>query len=620
MTHLPGPRRARLGVALAAAVALLVSGCSGDAGSTKDVASKYKDMPAETGKPKDGGTITVALTPGLSPNYIYPYPPASVSGTVIARGQLWRALYRPSGSGEGVVNEELSMAEMPSFSDDRRTVEISLKDYQWSNGRPVVADDVVFSLDLLKAGIAESPGNWSFYTPGQFPDGVRAEATDDRTVTFHLDTAYNESYLLSMLTLLYVMPSQEWNIAETGGEHLDSTDPKNATAIYRYLTKQAEDQAGFATNPLWQVVNGPFRLKSFDSTTGSFSLVPNEEYSGPGDQHLDQVDFKAFTSASAVLNQYKAGTLTVGTLDASFVNEIDALKEDGYHVYGAPAPARFDPLTFNFENTVDNFDKIASQLYVRQALQHLIDQEGYIASRGVYNGTASENYSVAGAESPYPPEFGDEPTYPFDPDAAEKLLTDHGWKVVPDGRTTCENPGTGADQCGAGIPKGQAISFTLASANTPSYVGARDIAFASQAKKLGIEVKVVTKSLNYMYANYGNSFAPAKANEWATQDYGAIYQAAGYPTSNTLFNTTGGFNLGSYANEEVDELIDQSTFGADPAALSKEITTISEDLPVLLFPTPHTLVVWKDTLSGPQDSFHALLSFLYSPELWYFHQ
>lgn len=617
MTHLRGQRTGRLGATLVAVVALLVSGCSSEGASTKDVAKKYKDIPAETGKPQDGGTITVALTPGLSPNYIYPYPPASANGTVIARGLMWRALYRPSGAGDQVVNAEQSLAEMPEVSADRRTVTVRLKDYQWSNGRAVTADDVVFSLDLLKAALDKSPGNWSFYTPGQFPDGVSAEATADDTVTFHLETAYNESYLLSMLALLYVMPSQEWAIAETGGPQLDFTDPKNAKAIYTYLTKQSEDQAGFATNPLWQVVNGPFKLKSFDSTTGSFSLVPNEEYSGPGDQHLDQVDFKAFTSASAVLNQYKAGTLTVGTLDSSYVTEIDALKKDGYHVYGAPAPARFDALTINFENTVGDFDKIIAQPYVRQALQHLIDQQGYVESRGIYNGAASENYSTAGADSPYPPEFGDRAPYPYDPAAAEKLLTEHGWKVTPNGATTCESPGSADDQCGAGIPQGAKISFTLASANTPAYVGARDVAFVSEAKKLGIEVEVVTKSLNYMYANYGNSFAPATKNEWAMQDYGPLYLAAGYPSSNTVFNTTGSFNLGSYSNKDVDQLIDESTFGADPAVLAKEITTISEDLPVLFFPTPHTLVVWKDTLSGPEESFQALLSFLYSPELWY---
>ncbi|MEU8322419.1 ABC transporter substrate-binding protein [Nonomuraea sp. NPDC048881] len=619
MTHVSGQRRARLAVALAAAVAVLATACTGGGGAAKDPAAGYASQPAQSGKPKDGGTVTVALTPGLSPNYIYPYPPAAANGTVIARGLMWRSLYRPSGEGDQVADAELSLAEPPAYSTDRKTVTIKMKDYKWSDGNPVTAGDVVFSLTLLKAALAESPANWSFYTPGQFPDGVTAKAAAPDTLTLELETAYNPSYLMSMLTLLYVMPSKAWDIDRAGGPHLDYTKPKNATAIYKYLTKESESQSTFATNPLWQVVNGPFRLKSFDPTTGSFSLAPNESYSGPGDSRLDQVDFKAFTSAAAVLNQFKAGNLTVGTLDSSFITQIGALKAKGFNVYGAPAPARFDALTINFGNTVNGFDKIIAQPYVRQALQRLIDQPGYIAGRGIYNGAGSPNYSTAGSGSPYPPAFGDAPPYPHDPAAAAKLLTDNGWQVVPNGSTTCVRPGTGQGECGAGIPRGQEISFTLASANTPAYVGARDVAFASAAKKLGVEVKIVTKSLTYMYANYGNTFAPANKNEWAMQDYGPLYLAAGYPSSNTVFNAKGSFNLGGYRDDEVDRLIDASTFGADAGALSAEVTRIAQELPVLFFPTPHTLVVWKDTLSGPQSSFRALLSYLYTPELWYFH-
>ncbi|MEU1393021.1 MULTISPECIES: ABC transporter substrate-binding protein [unclassified Nonomuraea] len=619
MTHVSGKQRARLAVALAAAVAVLATACTGGGGAAKDPAAGYAGQPAQSGKPKDGGTVTVALTPGLSPNYIYPYPPAAANGTVIARGLMWRSLYRPSGEGDQVADAELSLAEPPAYSPDRKTVTIKMKDYKWSDGNPVTAGDVVFSLTLLKAALAESPANWSFYTPGQFPDGVTAKAAAPDTLTLELETAYNPSYLMSMLTLLYVMPSKAWDIDRAGGPHLDYTKPKNAAAIYKYLTKESESQSTFATNPLWQVVNGPYRLKSFDPTTGSFSLARNESYSGPGDSRLDQVDFKAFTSAAAVLNQFKAGNLTVGTLDSSFITQIGALKAKGFNVYGAPAPARFDSLTINFGNTVNGFDKIIAQPYVRQALQRLIDQPGYIAGRGIYNGAGSPNYSTAGSGSPYPSAFGDAPSYPHDPAAAAKLLTDNGWQVVPNGSTTCVRPGTGPGECGAGIPRGQKISFTLASANTPAYVGARDVAFASAAKKLGVEVKIVTKSLTYMYANYGNTFAPANKNEWAMQDYGPLYLAAGYPSSNTVFNAKGSFNLGGYRDDEVDRLIDASTFGADAGALSAEVTKLAQELPVLFFPTPHTLVVWKDTLSGPQSSFRALLSYLYTPELWYFH-
>lgn len=606
-------RRGRLLLTLVTASVLLVTGCTGT--TTKVDTESYKELPAESGTPIDGGTVTAALTPGLTPNYIYPYPPAAVGGTVIGWDLMWRALYRTSLEGEP-FDEATSLAEAPTFSDDGLTATIAMKDYTWSNGKPVTAEDVVFSLALLKAAIAESPANWSFYTPGQFPDGVTATASAPDTITLQFETAYNPSYLVSLLQLLYVMPSADWSIAETGGPALDYTQPENAAAIYTYLTGQSADQSTFASNPLWQVVNGPYSLDTFEPSTGSFSLKPNPEYSGPGDSRIEKVEFKAFTSPAAIYNQFEAGNLTVGRLDASYASKIDELRKKGYHVYGAPSPARFDGLVINFANTTDNFDKIIAQPYVRQAMQHLIDQPGYIKSRGIHSGTATENYSTVGIGSAYPPEFGDKAPYPFDVKAAEKLLTDHGWKVDPKG-TECVRPGTGDDECGEGIPEGQKISFTIASANDPAFVGARDLAFASQLKKVGIEAKIVSKSLNYMYENYGNSYAPDNANEWGMQDFGAFVQTA-YPTSNNAFNTGGSFNLGSYSNEEADKLIEASTFGSDPEALTAETTMLSKDLPVLFFPTPDNLIVWKDDLSGPPSTFRSLLKFVYSPEQWYF--
>lgn len=342
-------RTGRLLLTLAAAGALALSGCSATSAGGAEV--DYTTLPDESGKPVDGGVATIALTPGLTPNYIFPYPPAEVSGTLIGKGLMWRALYRPSGTGEPMTDAATSLAEAPEMSEDGKTVTIKMKDFQWSNGNPITADDVVFSLAVLKAAIAKSPANWSFYTPSQFPDGVTATAADPQTLVLNLEQTYNPSYLVSMLQLLYVIPSADWAIAEDGGELLDYSNPENAGAIYDYLTSQSQDQSTFAENPLWQVVSGPYQLKSFEPSTGSFSLTPNEAYSGPGEATIEQVDFKAFTSASAVLNQMKSGDLTVGTLDSSYASQIPELQKQGYHVYGAAAPARFDSLFINFKNT-----------------------------------------------------------------------------------------------------------------------------------------------------------------------------------------------------------------------------------------------------------------------------
>ena len=43
-------------------------------------------------------------------------------------------------------------------------------------------------------------------------------------------------------------------------------------------TRQGTDVSTFATSPLWKVVDGPFKLQSFNTTNSSYVLVPNKSY------------------------------------------------------------------------------------------------------------------------------------------------------------------------------------------------------------------------------------------------------------------------------------------------------------------------------------------------------
>ena len=118
---------------------------------------------------------------------------------------------------------------------------------------------------------------------------------------------------------------------------------------------------------------------------------------------------------------------------------------------------------YNFNSTGDggNAGKIFSQLYFRQAVQYLVDQPQYISklSHGYGVGTYGpvplepQNAFVSTTEKGNP--------YPYNPSKAKSLLSSHGWKVVPNGTSTCQKPGSGAGQCGAGIPTGAKLAFNL---------------------------------------------------------------------------------------------------------------------------------------------------------------
>ena len=180
------------------------------------------------------------------------------------------------------VDEALSAANAPNFSNGDKTVTIPIKPgLQWGNGAPVVANDVVFWFDLLKAAVKESPANWGQYTPGLMPDNVASITTSGKyDVVMQLKQAYNPGFFLNNNLAdtdnVYPLPSTDWNVDATGGPHLtDWSNPAVAKKIYDYLNKQGSSVATFARNPLWKDGDGPFKLTSFSATNSSYTLVPN---------------------------------------------------------------------------------------------------------------------------------------------------------------------------------------------------------------------------------------------------------------------------------------------------------------------------------------------------------
>ena len=87
-------------------------------------------------------------------------------------------------------------------------------------------------------------------------------------------------------------------------------------------------------------------------------------------------------------------------------------------------------------------------------MQTLIDQPAVINK--VFKGYGVPTYGPVPVIPPTYFASSEEKTnpYPYDPAKAKTLLSSHGWKVVPNGTSTCTKPGTGANQCGAGIPAG----------------------------------------------------------------------------------------------------------------------------------------------------------------------
>src|SRR6202034_1378169 len=166
MTSSRRPRTLVVCVAAAAtAAAMGLAACSTgkSGGSINSTTGALGTVPAASGTPT-AGTITWAEPPGSAPTWIFPIPPGAdftVYSTDDFSYESWRPLYWTQSGTSPKIDQSLSLAYMPTYSNDDKTVTVKLKTtYKWNDGQPVTANDALFYLDEVKAAVAESGANW----------------------------------------------------------------------------------------------------------------------------------------------------------------------------------------------------------------------------------------------------------------------------------------------------------------------------------------------------------------------------------------------------------------------------------------------------------------------------
>jgi peptide/nickel transport system substrate-binding protein len=610
-------------VAAAGSLVLAACGSSKSGGNSGAISGAFGTIPAQHGTPSGTGTLSVPEFAGVPPTAIFPVTNSanySIGSITLFQYFMWRPLYFSPDGYKQQFDYPLSIGTKPVLSSDGKTVTFSInKNYKWSNGTPVTGNDVLFWLDILKAAVTESPANWGGFTPGQIPDNITsAKVMNTYTVQLTFNKVYNPGWLINdEVGTIIPLPSTAWDIDKAGGSPVNWKTPAGAKAIYDYLAAQSGKEATYASNPLWKTVDGPFKLTYFNPSTGSFDMAPNPSYGGPYKAHFSQLDMIAYTSDTAEFDALKAGTLSIGNVPFEDLAQVSSLKSSGYHVFGYPGEG-WNYIAFNFKDTTGHWNDIVSQLYVRQALAHLMNDQGII--KGIFKGAAIPAYSSVPCLPPstYSPSCSAPAPYPYSISAAKSLLTSHGWKVVPGGTTTCQRPGAGMADCGAGIPKGTPLSFNLPYSTSPVWIGELAAAYAATAKKVGITVTPQAKTFTYLVQNYNNVVPANKknVNAWAADQFGGFTETT-YPTTDEVFNITGSENMGSFTDPTANSAIMNSLNSPNPNALKNEIKIIGQTLPGLFEPESDNIWAWKSNVTGPPAGFETFTQFTYVPEELY---
>jgi peptide/nickel transport system substrate-binding protein len=631
------PRIARVAVAGAAALlAVGIAACSSSSstpsstGTSASSTSSAAPSASSTAQAVAGGTATYALPAGVTLNYIFPFvPPASANeyNTLGFQELLYRPLYYFGGENNSVaVNYPLSTANAPVYSNGDKTVTITMKGWKWSNGETVNADDVVFWLNMMKAQTA----NYYGYVPGLIPDNLASyKATGPETLVLNLKSAVSSIWFTyNQLAELTPMP-MAWDISKAGGAAgsggctTDTAADKWAKcdAVYNYLAGLAKNANGYTSSPVWGVVDGPWKLSSFN-TDGYVTFAPNTAYSGAPKPQLAAVKLVPYTDDTTEYTGLKTGSVDVG-----YVPPSDLPRVSGGEILPPTSPVAGYTLSpyysYGIQYYLINYHNpktgpIFSQLYIRQALQEVMDQEGMI--KAIDNGYG---YPTSGAVPEEPvsqwiptiqSENGGQGPYAFSTSTATSLVTSHGWSEVG-GVMTCQKAGTAAADCGAGIAKGVKLSFTMDYATGIQAFQEEVANYKSDAGQAGIQLNLVPQSFDTIIGETTPCAVGPKCN-WDMLNFGGWnYNGPGFePTGEPLFATGASSNAGSYSDSTEDKLITMTHTSSALSAFDQYATYTAQQLPFVWMPNAYTVQATTTKLGGV--AFNPLGDFL--PEYWYF--
>jgi peptide/nickel transport system substrate-binding protein len=393
-------------------------------------------------------------------------------------------------------------------------------------------------------------------------------------VVMHLKSAYSSIwYTYNQLAIVYPFPLT-WDVtkagaaADSGGCLTDSAADGWAKChkVWTFLNAQSHDTSTYATNPLWQNVDAPWRLTSYN-IDGNYTFVPNPKYSGSPKPSISELKFVEYTSDTAVYTGLKTGALSIGGIPSTdetpavgntYLPAVNPLKSTPNGGYGLEVGYEFGIgyAYINFNNPV--YGPMFKQLYFRQALAMLDNQKGMDTAVG-------RGYSVAtvsGVPSVPPSEWissdmkanGGQGLYPYDPAKAEKLLAAHGWAKVG-GVLTCEKAGTAAADCGAGIAKGAQAKFSMLYTSGIS-TQEDDVDILKSGWGLaGIQLAPAGETFDTLLGDT----TPCHGSK-CTWDFlylgGWLYNGPGFePTGEPLFQSGVANNSGSYSNAMMNSLI-----------------------------------------------------------------
>jgi peptide/nickel transport system substrate-binding protein len=332
-------------------------------------------LPSCTAQAPETRSYTIADSIG---DYGYPSPylyyargPGYIRMSFIFETLVWK-------DSSGFVPQ---LAEEWEYVQDENAYVFKLRDdVTWHDGEKFTAEDVVFTIDYVKAH------------PNPFvtligPSGVtNATAIDEYTVKLYLEQLY-APFLNDVAATLPIIPKHIWEGIE---------EPEKFVA------------------PEAVIGTGPYTLADYSKEHGTYLYQAYADYY-LGKPFVDEIKFVKI-SAEMIPAALKEGSVSAGDIPPEVVSEME---DAGLTVITAP-------VAWNAKLTINHQKEPMSSKEFRQALAYAIDREALVQ-------ITQRGHAIAGSPGMMPPTSDwynpDTPQYEYDPARAKQLLEGLGYQM-----------------------------------------------------------------------------------------------------------------------------------------------------------------------------------------------
>jgi len=433
----------------------------------------------------DFSEATLGKVNSMNPLY------ASTSSEKTLARLLFANLVTPDRSGH--IKGEL--AKSVEMDETGKIWKLTLRDnLKWSDGEPITADDVIYTISLITDTTAKTTFSSDFAS-------VKVEKLDDKIVQFTLPSTY-----------------------------LDFADSLEFPVVPAHILKDISPalvyESDFSKNP---VSSGPFVFNAMQAGTALESvkqiiyLSRNENYSF-GNTMLASFTLKTYESTDDILAALKA-TDVMGTA------ELGASALDNLPVTIGRRTSMTNGGVFAFMNTSEG---ILSKKIVRQAIQ-----------RGVNMATVREGLDES-LTLDYPILVDQEADlkYPelaaYDLEAAKKLLTDAKYSYAEDGDLLDED--------------GEHAQLTVAVAKRDTITGVAE-RFVKELSNLGFEVILNLFDESQVTEDFFATVVRPRDYDILIYEVDLGISADPFVYYSSTQATEAGWNLSNYKNSLVDDAL-----------------------------------------------------------------